>query len=63
MSWYLRSLGDRDTHRGQWSGITRSVHAVCGIEFQPSPIRTALPGAPPDPNQACPQCYRAKDAR
>ena len=35
VSWYLRSIGDRDTHRGQWSGVTRSVHSLCGLEFAP----------------------------
>jgi hypothetical protein len=35
VGWYLRSMADRDTHRGRWSGVTRSVHSVCGLEFQP----------------------------
>jgi hypothetical protein len=35
VSWYLRSLADADTHRGDYSIVTRSVHAVCGIEFVP----------------------------
>lgn len=61
MSWYLRSLADRDTHRGTWSGASRSVHAVCGAEFQPVALPTGgyfLPGLPPDPLQICPDCYR-----
>lgn len=33
--WYLRSMGDRDTHRGAYSIVTRSVHALCGAEFEP----------------------------
>ena len=31
--WFLRSMGDRDTHRGVYSPATRSVHARCGVEF------------------------------
>jgi hypothetical protein len=60
--WYLRSMGDRDTHRGTYSMVTRSVHAVCGVEFQPlertdgAPI--VLVPAPPDPAQICPLCQR-----
>jgi hypothetical protein len=66
VSWYLRSIGDRDTHRGEWSPVTRSVIAVCGVEFVPLPLpfdRIALSGSPPDPAQICPQCYRAKATR
>jgi hypothetical protein len=33
--WFLRSMTDRDTHRGVYSPATRSVHATCGIEFIP----------------------------
>lgn len=33
--WFLRSMSDGDTHRGIYSPATRSVHARCGIEFQP----------------------------
>jgi hypothetical protein len=29
------SMSDGDTHRGIYSPATRSVHARCGIEFQP----------------------------
>lgn len=35
MLWYPRSLADRDTHHGEYSATTRSVHARCGIEFVP----------------------------
>ncbi|MGH3898773.1 MAG: hypothetical protein ACRDTA_11080 [Pseudonocardiaceae bacterium] len=59
MSWYLRSLGDHDTHRGSYSIVTRSVHSVCGVEFVPRrllPGGPALPGHPQDPDQVCPQC-------
>ena len=61
VTWYLRSLGDVDTHRGELSPVTRSVHALCGIEFVPIKLATgrmSLPGSPPDPDQICPQCYR-----
>jgi hypothetical protein len=34
-AWYLRGTGDHDTHYGTWSGVTRTVHALCGIEFPP----------------------------
>ncbi|MGH3669834.1 MAG: hypothetical protein ACRDSH_04260 [Pseudonocardiaceae bacterium] len=60
MHWYVRSLADRDTHRGHHSMVTRSVHAVCGVEFVP--LRALLnrgpelPGRPPDPAQVCPDC-------
>jgi hypothetical protein len=59
MTWYLRSLSDQDTHRGTWSGASRSVHAVCGAEFQPVALPYGgfvLPGLPPDPDQICSQC-------
>jgi hypothetical protein len=60
-AWFLRSMGDHDTHRGIYSPATRSVHAVCGVEFLPRPVgltgeRISLPGTPPDPAQICPQC-------
>lgn len=62
MPWYLRSIADRDTHHGdlQPDGL---VVAACGLVFKPRPLpydRIALPGAPPDPNQICPQCQRDK---
>ncbi|MGH3825424.1 MAG: hypothetical protein ACRDRA_21675 [Pseudonocardiaceae bacterium] len=58
--WYLRSMGDRDTHRGTYSIATRSVHAVCGAEFEPLKLTNgtpiALAGSPPDPAQVCREC-------
>jgi hypothetical protein len=36
--WYLRSMADADTHRGHYSIVTRSVHALCGIEFIPKEL-------------------------
>lgn len=57
--WYLRSYSDRDTHHGHYSTVSRSVHAVCGIEFVPRSLpynRIALPSNPLDPDQVCPQC-------
>jgi hypothetical protein len=44
----------------------RSVHADCGVEFLPRVLLLggpALPGSPLDPDQICPQCYRAKSTR
>ena len=63
-SWYLRSIGDRDTHRGelQPNGIVRSA---CGVSFQPRTLpygRLALPGPPQDPDQICPQCRDGRPA-
>jgi hypothetical protein len=63
MSWYLRSMADADTHRGDYSIVTRSVHALCGIEFIPKELPLggpALPGSPLDPDQVCPQCRTAR---
>jgi hypothetical protein len=60
MSWYLRSLGDHDTHRGTYSITTRSVHAACGTEFEPlkqsngAPI--VLSRDPRDRDQICQEC-------
>lgn len=61
-AWFLRSVQDRDTHTGVYSGASRSVHALCGIEFVPRPLaygRIALPGAPLDPDQVCPRCQHS----
>ena len=61
MSWYLRSLADADIHRGDYSIVTRSVHAVCGVEFAPKQLPLgdpALPGSPLDPTQVCLDCQR-----
>jgi hypothetical protein len=63
MSWYLRSLADADTHRGSYSIVTRSVHALCGIEFVPRELPLggpALPGNPLDPDQVCSACAKAE---
>ncbi len=62
-AWFLRSMGDHDTHRGIYSPASRSVHAVCGVEFIPRPVglageRMSLPGYPPDKDQICPTCRR-----
>jgi hypothetical protein len=60
-------MRDRDTHCGIYSPATRSVHAVCGVEFEPlkrsngAPI--VLTPSPSDPDQICPDCRRAKVAR
>lgn len=60
MHWYVRSLADQDTHRGELSLVTHSVRAVCGVEFVPlKALRNRgpeLPGQPPDPEQVCPAC-------
>jgi hypothetical protein len=69
VSWYLRSLGDHDTHRGELNqdGL---VLASCGAVFTPRPtLRVvgpppgelvaagpALKGSPPDPDQVCREC-------
>lgn len=62
MNWFLRSMGDRDTHCGTYSIATRSVHAACGAEFQPLTLTNGAPivlaPSPPDPDQICPQCKR-----
>jgi hypothetical protein len=62
--WFLRSMGDRDTHRGE-QRTDGTVVAACDVVFEPRSLRIALPGAgdPPDPDQICPQCYRAKTTR
>ncbi|MGH3852833.1 MAG: hypothetical protein ACRDR6_04910 [Pseudonocardiaceae bacterium] len=68
MSWYLRSLGDRDTHRAGLLHPDGTVTAACGIRFRPPEFlrgTTALRGEPPDPAQICPACdtRRKDDAR
>lgn len=66
MSWFLRSLADADTHRGSYSIVTRSVHALCGVEFVPRKLPLggpALPGSPLDPRQICPACRGTKATR
>ncbi len=68
-AWYLRSLGDHDTHCGQLTedGL---VLACCGVTFTPRPTwqvtgpppgqftaaGPALRGNPPDPDQICQDC-------
>jgi hypothetical protein len=64
VSWFLRSTGDHDTHRGTMS--PGSLIAVCGIRFAPRTVafgRKALSGEPPDSQQICPDCQSIKDAR
>ncbi|MGH3764046.1 MAG: hypothetical protein ACRDTX_02645 [Pseudonocardiaceae bacterium] len=56
MSWYLRSLRDGDTHRGelQPDGV---VEAQCGLRFElPKHNYPGLPGEPPYPEQVCRKC-------
>jgi hypothetical protein len=71
LRWFLRSLGDQDTHRGE---LRRdgTVLARCGALFIPRPTLMvagpppgtlvtgplALKGSPPDPDQVCPACQR-----
>ncbi|MEO7195257.1 MAG: hypothetical protein ABIZ05_10600 [Pseudonocardiaceae bacterium] len=61
VTWYLRSLGDRDTHRGELRPTSGKVHAECGAVFTPPQyLRGGLPGAPPDPQQVCTACRRVE---
>ncbi|MBV8540809.1 MAG: hypothetical protein JO063_11150 [Pseudonocardiales bacterium] len=61
--WYLRSIGDHDSHRGALRPAEGTVLAACGVTF----VSRALPfsrglgfsGTPPDPQQVCPACARA----
>lgn len=59
--WYLRSLADQDTHRGDLQP-DGTVTAACGAVFHPRKLflmgSLALPGGPADPDQICPPCYR-----
>jgi hypothetical protein len=60
MSWYLQSMGDADTHRGELQP-DGTVSAVCGIQFRPIDLPlggVSLQGYPPDPDQICPDCAR-----
>lgn len=71
--WYLRSLGDHDTHCGSLHK-DGTVSALCGARFAPQPTMRvvgpplgelatgplALPGNPPDPEQVCPECKRGR---
>ncbi len=76
MSWYQRSLGDHDTHRGDLRE-DGTVLAQCGVSFTPRPtlrvVRLppgelvtgdlALGGSPPDPEQVCPECGHGSGRR
>jgi hypothetical protein len=56
-------MADADTHRGHYSIVTGSVHALCGIEFVPRELPLGArhsPAAPLDPAQVCPQCRTAR---
>ena len=69
LSWFPRSLGDHDTHRGKLRG-DGTVLAQCGASFIPRPTLQvvgpppgelvagplALRGNPPDPDQVCQVC-------
>jgi hypothetical protein len=62
MPWYLRSISDRDTHRGTLLHPDGTVTAACGVHFRPRELfrgATALSGEPPDPGQVCPACRRS----
>jgi hypothetical protein len=66
VSWYLRSMADHDTHRGNYSVVTRSVHALCGIEFVAKELPLggpALPGSPLDPTRCVRSAGAAGEAR
>lgn len=58
-TWYLRSLRDHDTHRGDYDLDKHLVTARCGEVFKPTPLALGgrgLPHPPLDPAQVCPQC-------
>lgn len=63
MTWYLRTPREVDTHRGVLNPQTGMVAAACGITFTPLPLPlggVSLPGHPPDRDQICPACARAR---
>ena len=65
MAWYLRTIGDQDTHRSELLHPDGTITA-CGIRFRPRELlhgATALRGEPPDPEQTCPACRRSASAR
>jgi hypothetical protein len=54
--WYLRSVGDGDTHLGQWQA-DGTVVTKCGLRFVLKACNyPGLEGEPPDPDQTCPAC-------
>jgi hypothetical protein len=58
VSWYLQSLGDADTHRGDLNS-DGTVNAMCGVTFRPIELPyggVRLRGRPLDPDQVCPEC-------
>jgi hypothetical protein len=61
--WYLRSMGDHDTHRGALRPAEGTVVALCGVTFVPRPLPfgrgLGFSGNPPDPEQVCPACARS----
>jgi hypothetical protein len=64
-TWYLRSMGDADTHCGDPNG-DGTVTAACGSRFRPLRLptgRVSLSGYPPDADQICPACNRRGGAR
>ncbi|MBV8542285.1 MAG: hypothetical protein JO268_17410 [Pseudonocardiales bacterium] len=65
MTWFLRSMGDRDTHHGV-VGPDGAVAAACGARFTPRPLpydRVSLPGYPQDRDQICPACEHHRRTR
>lgn len=61
--WYLRSMGDHDTHRGDLVNGDSTVTSACGARFRPLGLpgnRVSLSGYPPDPDQVCPKCRTAR---
>ena len=38
MTWYLRSIGDHDTHCGALRPADGTVAALCGVTFVPRPL-------------------------
>ncbi|MGH3721749.1 MAG: hypothetical protein ACRDRI_23460 [Pseudonocardiaceae bacterium] len=61
--WFLRSLGDHDTHRGTLHPTEGTLAALCGVTFVPRilPFGRGLgfSGNPPDPDQVCPTCAKS----
>jgi hypothetical protein len=54
--WYLRSVGDGDTHLGQWQ-TDGTVLTKCGLGFLLKACNyPGLEGEPPDRDQTCPAC-------